>query len=98
MVFVHLQIVGEIKAAREALVEVTNKLRNYLYQDFYPKDISPSPRIANSSAGSALGQEAGSNNNINSYQETGAANHLPTASAQNVQIVAPPAQATKVNK
>lgn len=96
MVFVHLQIVGEIKAAREALVEVTNKLRNYLYQDFYPKDISPSPRIANSSAGSA-GQEAGSNNNINSYQETGAANHLPTASTQNVQIVAPPAQATKVN-
>lgn len=90
-VFVHLQIVGEIKAAREALVEVTSKLRSYLYQDFYPKDISPSPR-------SALGQEAGSNNNINSFRETGAANHLPTASVQNVQIVAPPAQATKVNK
>ncbi|KAK1399428.1 RNA-binding KH domain-containing protein RCF3 [Heracleum sosnowskyi] len=90
-----LQIVGEIKAAREALVQVTEKLRSYLYQDFYPKDISPSPRIANSSSGIALGQEAGSNNNINSFRETGAANHLPTASAQNVQNVAPPAQATK---
>lgn len=87
---------GEIKAAREALVEVTAKLRSYLYQDFYTKDISPSPRIANSSVGNALGQEAASNNNLNSYRETGSANHLPSASSQNVQIVAP-APPTKVN-
>lgn len=36
-----VQIVGEIKAAREALVEVTRRLRSYLYQDTFRKDMPP---------------------------------------------------------
>jgi len=35
-----LQIVGEIRAARNALVQVTAKLRSYLYRDISPRDIS----------------------------------------------------------
>ncbi|CAI9767729.1 unnamed protein product [Fraxinus pennsylvanica] len=37
-----LQIVGEIKAAREALVEVTSKLRSYIYREFLELDV-PTP-------------------------------------------------------
>ncbi|KAG6410056.1 hypothetical protein SASPL_128103 [Salvia splendens] len=33
-----LQIVGEIKAAREALVEVTSRIRSYTYSEFHEKD------------------------------------------------------------
>ncbi|XP_074291726.1 RNA-binding KH domain-containing protein RCF3-like [Silene latifolia] len=36
-----VQIVGEIKAAREALVEVTAKLRSYLYKEFLQRDMLP---------------------------------------------------------
>ncbi|CAJ1974417.1 unnamed protein product [Sphenostylis stenocarpa] len=33
-----VQIVGEIKAARDAVVEVTSRLRSYLYRDFFQRD------------------------------------------------------------
>ncbi|KAH9606492.1 hypothetical protein KSS87_016436 [Heliosperma pusillum] len=36
-----VQIVGEIKAAREALVEVTGKLRSYLHKEFLQRDMLP---------------------------------------------------------
>ncbi|KAI4307089.1 hypothetical protein L6164_030314 [Bauhinia variegata] len=36
-----VQIVGEIKAARDAVVEVTSRLRSYLYRDFLQKDTTP---------------------------------------------------------
>ncbi|KAK9665227.1 hypothetical protein RND81_14G099100 [Saponaria officinalis] len=37
-----VQIVGEIKVAREALVEVTAKLRSHLYKEFLRRDTLPS--------------------------------------------------------
>ncbi|KAL3713914.1 hypothetical protein ACJRO7_006280 [Eucalyptus globulus] len=40
-----VQIVGEIKSAREALVEVTSILRNHFYREFSEKDSPPPPEI-----------------------------------------------------
>ncbi|KAE8727369.1 hypothetical protein F3Y22_tig00005465pilonHSYRG00118 [Hibiscus syriacus] len=38
-----VQIVGEIKAARDALVEITSRLRSYLYREF--SQVPPAPPI-----------------------------------------------------
>ncbi|XP_076919043.1 RNA-binding KH domain-containing protein RCF3-like [Bidens hawaiensis] len=54
-----VQIVGEIKAAREALIEVTLRLRSYLFQ----KDGQPSALLAPSPVRSASNIETASNNN-----------------------------------
>lgn len=51
-IFLYLQIEGEIKVAREALVEVTSKLRNYLYQEYLQKKMSTPPTSAASPVGS----------------------------------------------
>ncbi|KAF7816677.1 RNA-binding KH domain-containing protein RCF3 [Senna tora] len=49
-----VQIVGEIKAARDAVVEVTSRLRSYLYRDFFQRDIvppsAPGPNMETSSS------------------------------------------------
>ncbi|KAJ9546144.1 hypothetical protein OSB04_025851 [Centaurea solstitialis] len=73
------QIVGEIKAAREALVEVTLRLRSYLFQGFYPKDAQPPPFHAPSPVGSASNLEAASSNNT-TPRETYAGNDSTIAS------------------
>ncbi|KAE9587247.1 hypothetical protein Lal_00004831 [Lupinus albus] len=70
-----LQIVGEIKAARDAVVEVTSRLRSYLYRDFIQRDTVP-PSAPLSSV------EASSSNTIAPVIETSTA-------YQNVQTVAP---------
>ncbi|CAL1366397.1 unnamed protein product [Linum trigynum] len=57
-----VQIEGEIKAARDALMEVTSRLRSYLYKDFFPKD---TPSL---SAG--LPVEAASSNNVTPSRDT----------------------------
>lgn len=36
-----LQIVGEIKAARDAVLEVTSRLRSYMYRDLLQRDAVP---------------------------------------------------------
>lgn len=54
-----VQIVGEIKAARNALVEVTSRLRSYLYKEFFQKDSTP-PFSASGSLGSGMGLESSS--------------------------------------
>ncbi|CAL0327489.1 unnamed protein product [Lupinus luteus] len=69
-----LQIVGEIKAARDAVVEVTSRLRSYLYRDFIQKDTVP-PTAPLSSV------EASSSNTIAPAIET-------STTYQNVQTVA----------
>ncbi|KAL4557190.1 hypothetical protein LXL04_035362 [Taraxacum kok-saghyz] len=58
-----VQIVGEIKAAREALVEVTLRLRSYIFQGFFQKDSQPPAFLAPSPGGSASNYEAVSSNN-----------------------------------
>lgn len=73
---------GEIKAARDALVEVTSRLRSYLYREFFPKDMPP-PSI---SAPSSL--EASSPNNITPARDGHTASDTPSANYQNVQAVA----------
>ncbi|CAL0319526.1 unnamed protein product [Lupinus luteus] len=49
-----VQIVGEIKAAREAVLEVTSRLRSYLYRDFIQRDtVSPSAPLSSMEASSS---------------------------------------------
>ncbi|KAK7282549.1 hypothetical protein RIF29_11432 [Crotalaria pallida] len=69
-----IQIVGEIKAARDAVVEVTSRLRSYLYKDFLQRDTAPpSAPLSN--------VEASSSNTIAPVTDT-------STTYQNVQTVA----------
>ncbi|KAG4172049.1 hypothetical protein ERO13_A12G248900v2 [Gossypium hirsutum] len=47
-----VQIVGEIKAARDALVEITSRLRSYLYRDF---SLDPPPSAPSIIATASMG-------------------------------------------
>ncbi|XP_019415294.1 PREDICTED: KH domain-containing protein HEN4-like [Lupinus angustifolius] len=69
-----VQIVGEIKAARDAVVEVTSRLRSYLYKDFIQRNTVP-PSAPLSSV------EASSSNTTAPIMET-------STTYQNVQTVA----------
>ncbi|KAH7845929.1 hypothetical protein Vadar_007618 [Vaccinium darrowii] len=59
-----VQIVGEINASRKALVEVTSRLRSHKYQEFFPKDMLPPPRLASNPVGNVVGLETASSNNV----------------------------------
>ncbi|CAN1250805.1 RNA-binding KH domain-containing protein RCF3 [Linum perenne] len=63
-----VQIEGEIISARDALVEVTSRLRSYLYRDFFHKDTLPVS--AHGSVSRALPAEAASSNNVASARES----------------------------
>ncbi|KAD4584201.1 hypothetical protein E3N88_21802 [Mikania micrantha] len=76
-----VQIVGEIKAAREALVEVTLRLRSYIFQGLSQKDGQPSPFLAPSPVGSASNLEAASSNNTTGNENTVASNQTTVAPA-----------------
>ena len=65
---------GEIKAARDAVVEVTSRLRSYLYRDFIQRDTGPP-------LAPLPGVEASSSNHIAPVTDT-------PATYQNVQTVA----------
>lgn len=57
----HLQIVGEIRAARNALVQVTAKLRSYLYRDIcIPNDMLQASISGLNQIGSLAGRESNS--------------------------------------
>ncbi|XP_031256889.1 RNA-binding KH domain-containing protein RCF3 [Pistacia vera] len=83
-----VQIIGDIKAARDALVEVTTRLRSYLYRDFFQKDTPPSSISAAGPVGSASGMEAVSPNNITPVREGQTGSETPAATNLNVQTVA----------
>lgn len=77
------QIVGEIQAARDALVEVTTRLRSYLYRDFFQKETPPS---STGPTGSALVVEAASPIDITPAREVQTVADPPAATHQSVQI------------
>lgn len=86
--FLIIQITGDIKAARDALVEVTTRLRSYLYRDFFQKDTPPSSISAAGPVGSASGMEAVSPNNITPVREGQTGSETPAATNLNVQTAA----------
>ncbi|XP_030549157.1 RNA-binding KH domain-containing protein RCF3 [Rhodamnia argentea] len=53
-----VQIVGEIKSAREALVQVTSILRNHFYREISEKDSPPPPEIEPIPSNSITNREA----------------------------------------
>ncbi|XP_050237815.1 RNA-binding KH domain-containing protein RCF3 isoform X2 [Mercurialis annua] len=78
-----VQIEGEIKAARDALIEVTSRLRSYLYKEFFQKDTPPPTSV--SSIGYASGMEVASPINATAARDGGgeppAANYHTTQTA-----------------
>ncbi|XP_075495670.1 RNA-binding KH domain-containing protein RCF3 [Primulina tabacum] len=84
-----IQIVGEIKAAREALIEVTSRVRSYIYREFLEKDL-PAPTISISShmEGAAEPESASSDNttpSTHSGNGTIVSNHQSTSTSASVQ-------------
>lgn len=71
----HLQIVGEIKAARDALVELTSRIRSYLYRELFRKDTTPPV--------SASALEISPNNTI-PLREAHTGNNPPMTTYQNL--------------
>ncbi|XP_048232902.1 RNA-binding KH domain-containing protein RCF3 [Ricinus communis] len=82
-----VQIEGEIKAARVALVEVTSRLRSYLYKEYFQKDTPPP--ISVPSTGNALGMEAASPNNINPPRDGHSGGEPPAANYHTPKTAAP---------
>ncbi|CAN6564725.1 unnamed protein product [Malus baccata var. baccata] len=78
-----VQIVGEIKAARLALVEVTSRIRSYLYRELFRKD-TPPPAFAPGPAGSAFPIDPSPNNTF-PVREAHTGNDPPMKMYQNVQ-------------
>lgn len=86
-----VQITGEIEAARSAVVELTSRLRSYIYREFFQKDLlpppppPPPPLSALGPVNGALGLEAPPNN-ITSPREGDFRNDQPTVIHQNVAV------------
>ncbi|KAL6972112.1 DNA replication factor C [Sarracenia purpurea var. burkii] len=81
-----VQIVGEIKAAREALVEVTSRIRSYMFQEFFQKDMPAAPMLAPNPMGSEVRLDAPSSTNLTPARGgcTGTEIDLPPTTYQNV--------------
>lgn len=84
-----IQIVGEIKAAREALLEVTSRVRSYIYREFLEKGLpAPTFSISSHMEGAAEPESASSDNttpSIHSGNGTVVSNHQSTSTSASVQ-------------
>ena len=81
---------GEIKAARDALVEITSRLRSYLYREFSQMDTPPPPPIpATASLGNVSGLENASPN-LTPACDSQTSSDPPAGAYQNVQTLATP--------
>ncbi|XP_021274413.1 RNA-binding KH domain-containing protein RCF3 [Herrania umbratica] len=89
-----VQIVGEIKAARDALVEVTSRLRSYLYREFSQKD-TPSAISATASLGNVSALENASPN-LTPVRDGQTVSDPPTGTYQNVLTMAMPPSSKEV--
>ncbi|XWS61346.1 hypothetical protein CRYUN_Cryun07bG0118400 [Craigia yunnanensis] len=90
-----VQIVGEIKAARDALVEITARLRSYLYREFSQDTPPPPPISATASLGNVSGLE-----NASPYlapaRDSQTASDPPAGVYQSVQTLATPPSSKEV--
>ncbi|PKU60107.1 KH domain-containing protein [Dendrobium catenatum] len=78
-----IQIVGEIRAARKALVQVTTKLRSYLYRDISTLDDTIAPSFpATSLVGKVVGLDSSSTRSLSREGYQGS--DPPIASFENV--------------
>lgn len=75
--------------ARDGLMEVTSRLRSYLYREFFQKDMTPPSVSAPGPVGSGIGLEASSINNITPVREAHIGVDAHTANYQNVQTAQP---------
>jgi hypothetical protein len=75
--------------ARDALMEVTSRLRSYLYREFFQKDMTPPSVSASGPVGSGIGLEASSISNITPVREAHIGVDAPTATYQNVATAQP---------
>ncbi|KAL0548809.1 hypothetical protein IC582_013282 [Cucumis melo] len=78
-----VQIIGDIKAARDALVELTSRLRNCLYKEPFQKDASPQVSVQSTMV--SLGLEESSSNNNAAAREVHSGNDSASTAFQNVQ-------------
>ncbi|CAN4085692.1 unnamed protein product [Withania somnifera] len=78
-----IQIVGDITAAREALVEVTSRLRSYTYRELFQKDVSSPAIPASSPTSSTIGADKNSLSNTSPSQQNYSVNDVPTSTFQN---------------
>ena len=75
------------RVSRMRLVEVTSRLRSYLYKEFFQKDTPPP--ISGLSTGNSLGMEAASPNNITPARDSQSGGEPPAASYNTAQSAAP---------
>ncbi|KAE8708601.1 hypothetical protein F3Y22_tig00110338pilonHSYRG00225 [Hibiscus syriacus] len=87
-----VQIVGEIKAARDALVEITSRLRSYLYREFSHDPPPPAPPIT------ATGSIGNIYSNLTPARDGQTASDLSGGPYQNVPTPATPSSSKEVVK
>ncbi|GMJ06357.1 Enhanced Stress Response 1, regulator of CBF gene expression 3, SHINY 1 [Hibiscus trionum] len=85
-----VQIVGEIKAARDALVEITSRLRSYLYREFSQDPPPPAPPITATASNISP--------NLTPARDGQTASDLPAGAYQNVPTPATPSSSKEVVK
>lgn len=90
-----MQIIGEIKAAREALVEITSRLRSHLYREFFQTDTTPPSASVPGALGNPLGRETSSPGSITTARDGHTGIDHPTETYHYAQTMAT-AQASKV--